>query len=218
MRLLCTSDLHSDFEALKKICDVANGFDAVVVAGDLTNFGSAKVALHMIGELKSKVKNLFLVPGNCDLEETSELYRDMDVSLHGLGKVYGEIGFFGVGGSNPTPFNTPLEYSEEDIRSMLEEGYEAVKDSKVKILVSHPPPFESVDKTSSGHSAGSRAVREFMKGNRIDLVVCGHIHEAKGSKSVGDAMVVNTGPACYGYVEATIDEEDGRVSYKFVGV
>lgn len=205
MRILCISDLHGDFETLKKIVDITGDIDAIVVAGDFTNFSSARVALQMIEELKSRVQSLFIVPGNCEISETSDLYENLGISLHGFGRVIGDVGFFGVGGSNTTPFNTPLEYEEEEIREMLERGFGFVKDSKVKILISHPPPFETVDRTSSGVHAGSRAVKDFLNENKVDIVLCGHIHEAKGRFDLKQTKIVNTGPACYGYVVVNIN-------------
>jgi Icc-related predicted phosphoesterase len=215
MDILCVSDIHGDFEAVKKIGEAAKNYDLVVIAGDLTNFYSHKVAMRMIEDLQADVPNLVIVPGNCDLNETSELYKGLGISLHGAGKVIEDVGFFGVGGSNVTPFNTPLEYEEDDIKSMLEEGYEKVKDCRVKILVSHAPPINTVDKTSSGMSVGSKGIRDFIEEEQVQLVICGHVHEAKGAEKVGDAEVVNTGPAQDGYVKVTVLPK-GKVSYEFL--
>jgi Icc-related predicted phosphoesterase len=214
MKILATSDLHGDFETLNKLGDVVRDYDAVIIAGDFTNFSSAKLAMHMVGEIESIVKNLFIVPGNCDLEETSDLYSELGISLHSTGKIVDGIGFFGAGGSNITPFNTPLEYDEDDIKKMLEEGYEEVREAKIKILVSHSPPKGTVDQTSGGINAGSIAVRDFLKENKVSLVICGHIHEAKGVGKVGRADVVNTGPTSYGYVSINIDADD-KVTCEF---
>jgi Icc-related predicted phosphoesterase len=215
MKILCTSDLHGDFATLNKLCDMARGFDLVVVAGDLTNFSSPKVAEQIVGDLQGCVKALLVVPGNCDLPETAEAYKKFGISLHGEGMTLGDVGFFGVGGSNKTPFNTPLEYTENEIKDLLEEGYEDVKDAKIKVLVTHSPPYETVDKTSSGISVGSKAVREFINNHKVDFVVCGHVHECRGVENLGDTVIVNTGPACYSYLDVRIDEK-GKVSHEFI--
>jgi Icc-related predicted phosphoesterase len=217
MKILATSDLHGDFETLKKLVDVVRDYDAVIIAGDFTNFSSARVARHMLSELESHAKKLFIVPGNCDLEETSELYTELGISLHGSGKIVDGIGFFGAGGSNITPFNTPLEYADDDIKGMLEEGYEKIKRAKIKILVSHSPPKGTLDQTSGGINAGSEAVRDFLNENKVSLVICGHIHEAKGVGKVGAAEVVNTGPASYGFVSVCVDGDD-KVSIEFLEI
>lgn len=217
MEILATSDLHGDFETLKRLVRVVGGYDVVIIAGDFTNFSSANVARHMLTELESTAKNLFIVPGNCDREETSELYSELGISLHGTGKIVDNIGFFGAGGSTITPFNTPLEYGEEDIKKMLEEGYDKISYAKIKILVSHSPPRGAVDQTSGGVNAGSEAIRDFLKENEVSLAVCGHIHEAKGVGKVGATIVVNNGPSSYGYTSIRI-EGDGKISTEFLEI
>lgn len=208
MEILFLADLHGDFAVLKEICDAASSFDAIGIAGDFTNFYSPQVAGSMVEDLLLKNENLMVVPGNCDLPETAEIFKEYDISLHGQGKSMGGIGFFGVGGSNPTPFNTPLEFSEEELESMLKNGYQKVSGLKTKILVCHAPPKGTVDCLSSGESAGSTAIREFLEDNQVELVVCGHIHEARGKELIGDIAVVNPGPACNGFLKASIHGKD----------
>jgi len=211
MRIIAFSDLHGDLQSLNQLTPVFQDFDLALVAGDFTNFSSAKVAGHMIGCVAETLTPALYVPGNCDLEETSELYRSLDISLHGCGKIVSGIGFFGVGGSNPTPFNTPLEYSKTDIFEMLKTGYNVVKDSEIIVLVSHPPPQGVLDKTSGGVNAGSSAVKEFIERFKVDFVVCGHIHESRGIEKIGVTTVVNTGPACNGYASINVSN-DNKIS------
>jgi Icc-related predicted phosphoesterase len=215
MEILCASDLHGDFDTLKKIAEAAQGFDTLLLAGDITNFSSSKIAGHMVRELEPLVENLFLVPGNCEIFETSTHYQELGVSLHGMGRVVEDIGFFGLGGSNLTPFKTPLEYREEDITRTLEAGFEMVKASKIKVLVSHPPPKGALDTTSDGLCVGSSALRDFLEENDVDLIVCGHVHEAKGYMKLGGARVINTGPAREGFVRVSI-EKNGSISHDFI--
>jgi Icc-related predicted phosphoesterase len=215
MEALCISDLHGDFETLKKVSEAAKDFETIVVAGDFTHFSSANVAEHMLKSLIGNVKNLVIVPGNCDLEKTSELYNDLGINLHGAGVFIEDIGFFGLGGSNITPFNTAFEIMDDEITSILERGYQKVKDSKFKVLVSHAPPFGTVDKTSSGTRAGSKAIKEFLESNEVDLVICGHVHEGRGSAKLGKTLVINTGPARGGYLKLSINKE-GNISHEFI--
>ncbi len=125
-----------------------------------------------------------------------------------------DVGFFGLGGSNITPFNTPLEFGEEEILEALERGYEEVKGCRVKILISHTPPHNTVDATPAGVRAGSPALREFLEKKDVNLVICGHVHEARGEERIGDTLVVNTGPAQNGFVKVVVDE-NGDVSCEF---
>ncbi len=59
----------------------------------------------------------------------------------------------------------------------------------------------------TGHTAGSTwAVREWIERVEPSLVISGHIHEGRGSESIGDIQVVNCGPAFEGYYEVvTLD-------------
>jgi len=209
MRIIAFSDLHGDLQTLGKLTTKFEGFDLALVAGDFTNFSSVKIAGHMIADVAKTGTAALYVAGNCDLVETVELYHDLDISLQGEGKIVDGVGFFGVGGSNPTPFNTPLEYSESDIAGMLRSGYRDVEGANVFVLVSHPPPKGVCDKTAGGANAGSLAVKEFLKSHTVDLVVCGHIHEAKGIEKSGGTTVVNTGPACRGYADIEVSKDSG---------
>lgn len=216
LRLLCFADLHGNFEIAKKIESAAHDYDVLICAGDLTNFYSRDVARSMIEKLIRNSRNFLAVPGNCDLKETLELLESMKLSLHGRGRVISKTGFFGIGGSNLTPFNTPLEFSEDYIYRMLEKGYAEIKNSRVKILVSHSPPYSFVDLTPSGEHIGSRALKDFISLHDINLVICGHAHEAKGVASFKDTLIINTSPAKYWLLSVEIDEESGKIDYKFI--
>ncbi len=66
----------------------------------------------------------------------------------------------GLGYSNPTPFNTPGEYSEAQIAEKLVPF--AALDPLV--LVCHAPPYgTALDQIRPGLHAGSRSVREFIE-------------------------------------------------------
>lgn len=216
LRLLCFADLHGNFEIAKKIESAAAEYDILICAGDLTNFYSREVAKAMISSLIRNSKKFLAVPGNCDLDSTLNLLDSMNLSLHGRGVIVDNTGFFGVGGSNLTPFNTPLEFSEDYIYRVLEKGYEKIKNARMKVLVSHPPPYGYLDLTPSGEHIGSRALRDFITLNRVDIVICGHAHEAKGVEKIKNTTIINTSPAKYWLLDIEIDEEQGKANYKFM--
>ncbi len=106
-----------------------------------------------------------------------------------------------MGGSSPTPFHTPFELSEEEISA-------ALKPLMVEgaILVTHSPPRGHVDELPwSGHT-GSRAIKALVDKFAPRLVLCGHIHEARGVER-GSTTFVNPGPAFRGY-SAIIDVDE----------
>jgi hypothetical protein len=215
MKILVISDIHGRLAKLDRIKTELAKADVVVVAGDITNFGGRDEAREILKPMLSLAKRLFAVPGNCDLPEVNELLKELRVSLHGRSSVVEEIGFFGVGGSNPTPFATPQEYTEEHLRELLESGYSAIKERSTKVLVTHSPPFGTkLDLTSSGMHAGSRAVKAFIKEKKPTLALCGHIHEARGVARVATTTVVNPGAFHMGYALVELDEGKVEIELK----
>jgi Icc-related predicted phosphoesterase len=101
----------------------------------------------------------------------------------------------GLGYSNPTPFNTPGEYSEQELADRLS----AFAGINPLALICHCPPIETpLDRIRKGVHAGSRSVREFIEENQPAHFLCGHIHEAAGVTTVmGRTACVNAGPRGY---------------------
>jgi len=60
------------------------------------------------------------------------------------------------------------------------------------ILLSHAPPKNTTDKLPHGN-VGSESLARYL--GRFDLIVCGHIHEARGIVRVNGTQVVNPGMA-----------------------
>jgi uncharacterized protein len=60
------------------------------------------------------------------------------------------------------------------------------------IIVSHAPPYGYLDKTIVG-PRGSKILLRIIKKYKPKLVLCGHIHEAKGKTRIGKTDVYNLG-------------------------
>ncbi|MGC8850452.1 MAG: metallophosphoesterase family protein, partial [Candidatus Bathyarchaeia archaeon] len=96
-------------------------------------------------------------------------------------------------------FGTPFEYDEEYADTLLRRGLEGYRGG-VLVVVSHSPPYGGrLDLTARGVHAGCKALRRFMEEAKPSLVVCGHIHEARGLEELSGVTVVNPGPAYAGY-------------------
>lgn len=189
VRLLALSDIHADETALDRLRAIAmrDNYDAVIIAGDLTNNGPVSFAeelLELFGE------KLYCVHGNMDNAQVQETLSHFPSFIHGKKVKFGEWNIVGLGGSNPTPFHTPCEYSEDELARLLE----GAKVDEYSILVSHAPPKGILD-TVGTMSVGSEAVRNCIEQSRPILAICGHIHEVEGQKIVGDTLVVKLGPA-----------------------
>jgi Icc-related predicted phosphoesterase len=77
------------------------------------------------------------------------------------------------------------------------------------ILMSHVPPYNTLlDTTKTGIHVGSRSVRQFIEEHNVDLVISGHVHEARSIDRLGKTVLVNPGPALQGnYAIITIGKE-----------
>ena len=200
MKLLALSDLHGDYSRIKAIRNRAEAFDAVLISGDITNFGPDERALELFGMFGEPV---LAVPGNCDNPSILKLLGENAINLHNSSYSMGDLTFVGLGGSNPTPFNTPFELSEKKIGEYIGTLLSNLK-GRI-ILLSHAPPKNTTDKVPRGN-VGSEALARFL--GRFDLIVCGHIHEARGAIRTNSTLVVNPGMASKGQgALITIDDE-----------
>jgi Icc-related predicted phosphoesterase len=203
MRLLAVTDFHNTFDRLPDILKKAGKVDGTLVAGDLTQFGPTEKAKAVLDALP---KPVLAVPGNCDKRDIVDLLRAEDCNLHENKFRLGGVTFIGIGGSNPTPFNTPFELSEEHIQSTLERLLHDVKGPAV--LVSHAPPKGYQDEIPGGIHVGSTAVAHMAP--KFVAVVCGHIHEARGISHSGRTIIVNPGPASVGNAAILEIDDSGR--------
>jgi Icc-related predicted phosphoesterase len=142
-------------------------------------------------------------------------FEALGVSINARGVVINEIGFFGVSASPFTPMNTPYEISEDEILHRAEAGWKAVQSARVKVFVPHAPPrHTTVDAIMRGQHVGSAAVRSFIEQHQPDVVVCGHIHEARGVDTIGKTQIVNCGPAGKGYYAVLDIAEHVRIELR----
>ncbi len=175
MRLLIFSDIHNDVRALERLMDI--DADYYFAAGDMVTWARG---LDKIGPvLARRAERMYVLPGNHESE------RDVEgmCERHGLHAFHGRTleiegrHVVGLGYSSPTPFDTPGEYSEEEMASRLEK----FAGLKPMVLICHCPPLNTaLDRVKEGLHAGSRAVKEFIEREQPERFFCGHIHEAEG--------------------------------------
>lgn len=192
-RVFAFTDLHGSIEALRQAVSNAMRKDCrfIICAGDLTNFGAGLSEMMMM--LSKSMIPVFIVPGNHEMN--NELDKECDkygfINLHGQVVKYKGLTLAGLGGSSKTPFNTPNEYSEEEINELLDK----FKDRENLILISHSPPHGYLDKVSAGIHAGSKSLLEFVKSEQPLMVICGHVHEHEGGQlMIGKTKIINPGP------------------------
>lgn len=197
MKILAISDLHGKFFRLDAIIRKSDPVDAVVICGDITHGGPEVSAVRTVSELKQFCPTVLYVPGNWDTPEVVEaLARYTNaVNLDAGPRLVEDTMFLGMGYSNPTGNNTPGEMSEDEIAAKLDALLTQYPPSTGKtVLVSHAPPLDTLDMTPNG-AKGSKALRAAL--DRVDVILCGHIHKARGKIKDG-AWLINPGYAAEG--------------------
>jgi hypothetical protein len=189
VKLLIFSDIHEDWLALEKL--MGQEADYYVAAGDLANWGRGLEKAADI--LAKRADRLWLMPGN------HESVADMKVfcqqyGFHNLHSTSFELSGYhvaGLGCSNPTPFDTPGEYSEKELSERLT-PFAALNPL---ILICHCPPKDTLlDEAQRGKHYGSTAVKEFIDRQQPAYFFCGHIHEAAGvHEELGKTLAWNVG-------------------------
>ena len=151
--------------------------DYYFAAGDLANFGRGLDAMGSI--LQKRADRVYVLPGNHESEtDVVRFCREFGFQdFHGATMEIAGYHVAGLGYSNPTPFNTPGEYSEEELRERLNK-FSALDPL---VLICHTPPQgTALDRAAQGRHFGSDAVREFIQREQPRYFFCGHIHEAAG--------------------------------------
>ncbi|MFX1578375.1 MAG: metallophosphoesterase [Promethearchaeota archaeon] len=110
------------------------------------------------------------------------------------------------GHSNPTPWNTPREVSEEALAKLLESKTEKLEHPERSIFNIHVPPIDSIIDSVTDidpktlkrdlrriKGAGSQAVREAIEKYQPLVGLHGHIHESRGEYKLGSTVCLNPG-------------------------
>jgi hypothetical protein len=192
-RLLVFSDIHNDRQALQNLMNM--DADYYFAAGDLVSWARG---LDKMGEvMKRRADRMYVLPGNHESEGNIADFcaRHGFVNLHGGTLEIGGKHIAGLGYSTPTPFDTPGEYSEEEMAARLA----LLAEPKPFVLICHAPPLNTnLDRIREGLHAGSRAVREFIQKHQPAHFFCGHIHEAEGAViQMGATRAQNVGKKGY---------------------
>jgi Icc-related predicted phosphoesterase len=178
----------------------------------------------------------FVCPGNDDEFEVDDVVRKAKGVELGEGKLIEISGFTMIssGWSNPTPWNTHREESEEKLAERIDAMATQVNDPAHAIFNLHCPPYRSgldeapaIDadlKLMHGGRAlrpvGSKAVREAIDRYQPLLSLHGHIHESKGAVTLGKTLSINPGSSYEeGVLMAAVinlDAKKGIKSYQLV--
>ncbi len=212
MDILAITDVHNRTDRYRNILAAEDSADLLILGGDLTHFGSVGDAEELLSVSEDTADRILSVAGNCDSPAIDDFLSKNDWSVHAEGTAYRDTGFFGVS-AMPEWNGTMYEFSEDEIDTYLSAGHSQVNHLEQLVLVSHTPPVNTeVDQTESGTHAGSSAVREWVEKANPLLVICGHIHEARGTDNINGTSIVNPGPARDGYYATIQLNKNGDVS------
>jgi uncharacterized protein len=193
VKILIFSDIHGDLRALDRI--TSQTADVYIAAGDLATFGRG---LDRCGDaLKPLGERLWLLPGNHETHEATRVLcqRFGFVDFHRQVRPLGAVTFAGLGYSNITPFNTPGEYSEQEIAHALA-AFENIQ--PLYLVVHFPPRDTKLDEYAPGRHAGSPTLREWVERVQPARLFCGHVHETAGkSDRLGATACLNVGKQGY---------------------
>jgi Icc-related predicted phosphoesterase len=206
MIILALTDIHGAYDLAEEIVrSVAS--DVLVIGGDLTTVGSVREAEAAIGRFRAVTPTVVCVAGNMDLPAHDDLFVRLGVSINARGVRVGDVGFCGASGAPHSRLRAPYEIAEEEIGRRLRAGHAELAGCRTVVMVPHAPPFGTrLDIIHAGIHVGSAAVRDAVEDLAPALVLCGHIHEARGVDAIGPTTIVNCGAAnggSYARIEVT---------------
>ena len=222
MEILAIGDIHGQYH---KILDYLpkNDVDLIILTGDITHFGPPKLGEEILNEISSFSIPTLAIPGNCDPKSIfEEIENSNAINIHNKTIIIKNIGICGFGGSNPTPFDTPLEFEDVEIYYELEKLLKQIEGQQIKILVTHAPPYNTkTDLLPSGDHVGSESIRKIIEEFQPSLNICGHIHEAKAIDKIGNTIIVNPGESSQGFagiIEINEGNDEVKISQKLINL
>jgi uncharacterized protein len=162
--------------------------------------------------LKGTGIDLYVMMGNDDepalrtVLESSAYAMDCEDRVVDVGDGYQMVS---CGWSNPTPWNSPRELSEEELGKKMEAMILQLDDPATSIFNFHVPPYgtqldraPALDRSLKPivrggqvvmESVGSHEVRRLIEKYQPAVTLHGHIHEARSTVKIGRSVCINPG-------------------------
>lgn len=212
MRILAISDVHNEVKIARKLKYVIEERkpDVIVVAGDFTSFGPASAASEILDTLTcgNPDRPVFAVAGNGDNNEVRNVLERRGVNLHNRSAKVDRVGFVGFSGPSSIQLGGLMVLNYDPVGETMKD----IDKCEGRVVISHIPPANTkVDALFTGHHVGSDFLRDMIEEKQPDVVICGHIHEARGMDRIGKTIVVNPGAVCESYAAMIeMDSGDGK--------
>jgi Icc-related predicted phosphoesterase len=202
-------DVHDRFEAVPEAIADIGTVDLLIVGGDITTGGTPDNAEAAIERWKPLAPRLLALAGNMDSAAIDARLAELGVALDARGVVFGDVGVCGVSAAPHSPLRTPYELDDKELERRADDAFAAVAGCRVRIFCPHAPPEGTAcDRLRDGRHVGSVVVRRIVEREQPDLVLCGHIHEARGVDEIGRTRIVNPGPVTAGHrAVVAVDDE-----------
>lgn len=186
MRLVCLSDTHNFHHDIA----IPDG-DILIHAGDCTDGGTrneTEIFLRWFSLQSHKHK--ILIPGNhdfyfekpeqlCNVPENINLLIDSGVKIHG----------FQFWGSPVTPGMENWAFNRER-GAPIRHHWNLIPEN-TDILITHTPPYGTLDEISSGIKLGCEELNKIVKFIKPEYHCFGHIHHAAGSTKQSSTQYFN---------------------------
>ncbi|MFX1450442.1 MAG: metallophosphoesterase [Promethearchaeota archaeon] len=189
MKILTFSDFHGLFGLIDHYIDVKKKIeqyhpDLLLLCGDLQDRGSVKLLENRIHNLQ--FSPIFFVWGNSEEQVDPSYELKNAINIHLKIKNIADLHFIGLGGD------------EYDVRGNISEIRRIILDNPLKgeqlILISHIPPYKSVDLCNDGRNVGVIEYRDLITEFQPMLVICGHVHEeVQKIAYIDSSMICNVG-------------------------
>jgi len=195
MKILAFTDTHAN---KKNISNLKKSYlkhnpDILICAGDFTKMGR-----NISKNIKSLHfgKKLLFVPGNHEEGRNLNLKYKNIISIHNSSIKLKDTLFLGCGGGFSGDIEENLQESQKHLEKLIKNFRKSNKNGKI-VMVTHRPPYkttcdymEEIDE-----HVGAKNIQKFLIKNKIDLNLCGHIHECFGnSDQIGKMLIINPGP------------------------
>jgi len=189
MKLVFMSDSHNKHDDLQ----MPKG-DILIHSGDATNFGRIEEIVKFnkfLESIESKYEYILFVPGNHDklFERDPELARQLLPSAIVLIDEHVTIG-------NTTFFGSPYQptfgkgWAFNKSETFLRWYWEDAIDRQTDVVITHSPPFGTLDQIPNGESVGCKYMAAAIAKVRPKVHAFGHIHFSRGMyKSRGSTFI-----------------------------
>lgn len=191
MKILAFIDSHGSLTALKKIKEKSKNCDIIVCGGDFTIFEQG--IKYFLSQLDHLNKKILIVHGN---HEESNIVKELCLKhknlffLHKNHFIQDDVMFIGFGGGGFSLRDKEFEKQAKKFKELIDKH----KDKAV-VLVTHAPPYKTRLDTVGREHVGNKSISNFIKENKIDLTICGHLHENSGHiDKIDKSTIINPGP------------------------